>query len=106
KPILMLFGAGFSEGYPLLFVLVMGLLARASVGPAERLLNMVGEQRICAVIYASAFVTNLVLCFTLIPRLGLIGAALSTASALLLESTLLFVLAKRRLGLHVFFWKP
>jgi O-antigen/teichoic acid export membrane protein len=105
KPILMLFGAGFAEGYPLLFVLVLGLLARASVGPAERLLNMVGEQRICAVVYATAFTTNLLLCFLLVPRLGLIGAAFSTAIALLVESSLLFVLTKRRLGIHVFFWR-
>ena len=61
KPILMLFGAGFAEGYPLLFVLV--------------------------------------------PRLGLSGAAISTATALLVESSLLFVFTKRRLGLHVFFWR-
>ncbi len=105
KPILMLFGAGFADGYPLLFVLVLGLLARASIGPAERLLNMVGEQRICAVIYALAFTINLLLCFLLVPRLGLSGAALSTATALLVESSLLFVFTKRRIGLHVFFWR-
>jgi O-antigen/teichoic acid export membrane protein len=105
KPILMLFGAGFDQGYPLLFVLVLGLLARASVGPAERLLNMVGEQRICAVIYATAFATNLVLCFVLVPRMGPVGAAISIATALVVESVLLFVMTKRRLGIHVFFWR-
>jgi hypothetical protein len=40
----------------------------------------------------------------LIPRYGLTGAAMATASAVLVESTLLFVFAKRRLGLHVFIW--
>jgi O-antigen/teichoic acid export membrane protein len=40
----------------------------------------------------------------LIPQFGLAGAAASTATALVVESTLLFVMAKRRLGLHVFFW--
>ena len=102
KPLLSLFGPGFAEGYPLIFVLVIGLLARASVGPSERLLNMVGEQRACAMIYACAFATNLVLCLVLIPRFGLIGAAASTASAVVVESTLLFVVTKRRLGLHIF----
>jgi len=102
KPLLSLFGPGFSEGYPLIFVLVIGLLARASVGPSERLLNMVGQQRACAMIYACAFVTNLVLCLVLIPRFGLIGAAASTATAIVVESTLLFVITKRRLGLHIF----
>jgi O-antigen/teichoic acid export membrane protein len=65
---------------------------------------MVGEQRLCALIYASAFVTNLLLCLVMVPRFGLVGAAASTATALVVESTLLFVMTKRRLGLHVFFW--
>ncbi len=102
KPLLSLFGPGFSEGYPLIFVLVIGLLARSSVGPSERLLNMVGQQTACAMIYACAFATNLVLCLVLIPRFGLIGAAASTATAVVTESTLLFVVTKRRLGLHIF----
>jgi O-antigen/teichoic acid export membrane protein len=102
KPLLSLFGPGFADGYPLIFVLVVGLLARASVGPSERLLNMVGEQTACALIYACAFATNLVLCLVLIPRFGLIGAACSTASAIVCESVLLFVVTKRRLGLHIF----
>jgi O-antigen/teichoic acid export membrane protein len=102
--ILMLFGEDFVEGYPLMFVLALGLLARAAVGPAERLLNMVGEQRICAIVYCSAFMTNLVLCLTLVPMIGLMGAAISTACAIVLESTLLFIVVKRRLGLHALVW--
>jgi len=102
KPLLALFGPGFADGYPLIFVLVIGLMARASVGPSERLLNMVGQQRACALIYACAFATNLVLCLVLIPRFGLLGAACSTATAVVCESALLFVVTKRRLGLHIF----
>jgi O-antigen/teichoic acid export membrane protein len=104
KWILMLFGEGFAAGYPLLFVLAIGLLARASVGPGERLLIMVGQQRICAAVYATAFAINLVLCLTLVPYLGVIGAAASTATALIAESALLYFIANRRLGLHMFFW--
>jgi O-antigen/teichoic acid export membrane protein len=102
KPLLALFGPGFEDGYPLIFVLVIGLLARASVGPSERLLNMVGQQKACAFIYAAAFATNLVLCLLLIPRFGLMGAACATATAIVCESVLLFVITKRRLGLHIF----
>jgi O-antigen/teichoic acid export membrane protein len=104
KPALELFGPDFADGYPLLFVLAVGLLARASVGPGERLLIMVGEQRLCAAVYAAAFATNLALCLVLVPWLGLIGAALSTATALVIESILLFLMARRRLGLYIFFW--
>jgi O-antigen/teichoic acid export membrane protein len=104
KPILMLFGPGFADGYHLIVIVSVGLVARAAVGPAERLLNMIGQQKICAAIYATAFAVNLALCLLLIPHLGLTGAAIATASAIVTESTLLFIVAKRRLGLHVLVW--
>jgi O-antigen/teichoic acid export membrane protein len=55
RPILWLFGSEFVDGYSLLFILCLGLLARAAVGPIERLLNMLGEQKTCALVYAGAF---------------------------------------------------
>jgi O-antigen/teichoic acid export membrane protein len=42
----------------------------------------------------------------LIPRFGGYGAAVATAAAVLVESSLLFWVTKRRLGLHVFIWRP
>ena len=48
RPFLWLFGPQFVDGYHLMFILAVGLLARAAIGPVERLLNMVGEQRACA----------------------------------------------------------
>lgn len=105
RPFLCLFGPGFIEGYPLMFVLAAGLLARASVGPAERLLSMLGEQKLCAVVYAAAFALNLILCIALIPRFGALGAAMATAGALVSESLMLFVLTRRRLGIHAFIWR-
>jgi O-antigen/teichoic acid export membrane protein len=104
RPLLSLFGAQFVEGYHLMLILVAGLMARASVGPIERLLNMLGEQRVCAAVYAGAFVLNLVLGVVLIPRIGVDGAAVATATALIFESVMLFVVTKRRLGFHVFIW--
>ena len=103
-PLLSLFGPQFVDGYHLMLILAVGLMARASVGPVERLLNMLGEQRACAAVYAIAFVLNLVLCIVLIPRIGVDGAAIATATALIVESVLLFFVTKRRLGFHVFIW--
>jgi O-antigen/teichoic acid export membrane protein len=102
RPLLGLFGERFLEGYYLLFLLAIGLLARAAVGPVERLLNMLGEQQICAAVYAFAFALNLTLCVVLIPRVGVAGAAISTSIALVAESILLFLVTKQRLGFHVF----
>ncbi|MDR3421118.1 MAG: oligosaccharide flippase family protein [Xanthobacteraceae bacterium] len=102
QPLLRLFGHGFESGYYLMFIIAVGLLARASVGPAERLLNMLGERRSCALVYASAFVLNLALCIALIPPMGLAGAAIASSVALVFESASLFFVAKYRLGLHCF----
>jgi O-antigen/teichoic acid export membrane protein len=106
KPLLRMFGHDFVSGYYLMFIIAVGLLARASVGPAERLLNMLGERSACAFIYGGAFAINLVLCFALIPRMGVAGAAVAGAIALVCESVSLFVIAKIRLGLHCFVFGP
>jgi O-antigen/teichoic acid export membrane protein len=100
EPLLRMFGKDFVAGYPLMFVIAIGLLARAAVGPAERLLNMLGERRSCAHAYAGAFLLNVALCFVLIPRFGAMGAAIASAIALVFESAWLFLIAKFHLGLH------
>jgi O-antigen/teichoic acid export membrane protein len=101
-PLLRLFGPEFVSGYYLMFIIAVGLLARASVGPAERLLNMLGERSACALVYGASFAISLILCVVLIPRLGPAGAAIASTAALVFESASLFVVAKRRLGLHCF----
>jgi O-antigen/teichoic acid export membrane protein len=100
KPILYLFGAVFTEGYPLLFILSIGILTRAAVGPADRLLNMLGEQKVCALVYVGVFALNFLGCLLLIPSLGITGAAISTSTALIVESITLFLIVSRRLGMH------
>jgi hypothetical protein len=37
---------------------------------------------------------------------GGIGVASATAAAFVVESVLLFLIARRRLGLHMFIWRP
>ena len=53
-----------------------------------------------------AFAVNVAGCFALAPRYGGLGVAIATSAAIVLELALLFVLAKRRLGLHLFVWRP
>ena len=99
---LLLFGPGFVEGHVLIFILAIGVIIRSSVGAAESVLTMSGEQKICAALYASTLAVNLVLNFTLIPLYGLKGAAIATTLALTYEAMALYATAKRRLGLHIF----
>jgi O-antigen/teichoic acid export membrane protein len=106
RPVLMLFGRDFAAGYPFMAILALGQLARGTIGPAERLLNMLNQQRICALAYAAAFTVNIVGCLVLTPVYGGIGAACATAMAFLVETILLFLIAHHRLGLHLFILKP
>ena len=101
KPLLWLFGPQFVVGYDIMFIAAIGLVVRAAIGPVERLLNMLGHQHICALAYALAFVMNVVLCVALVPRWGGHGAAAATSISLAFETVLLFVIVRRRLGLHV-----
>ena len=97
-----LFGPEFDEGYPLLFILIIGVLARSTVGPAESVLTMSGEQKACAAVYFATIIVNVVLNIVLIPRYGLYGAASSTAIAMVFEAGALYAVAYRRLGLKLF----
>lgn len=101
-----LFGADFENGYPLLAVLMLGFLARASTGPIEYLLNMTGHQNVTAAAYGAAALLNIVLNLLLIPRFGLIGAASSTAISLIVASLWLFLAVRRRLGITAFIFSP
>jgi O-antigen/teichoic acid export membrane protein len=106
KPLLMLFGPGFDEGYTLLFLLVPGVLARAAVGPAESLLTMTGYQNVCAAIYSAALALNIGLNVLLIPQFGLWGAALGTAVATLFEASALAITVWRKHGIVMAIFIP
>lgn len=100
--LLSLFGKDFTSGMPLIAVLLVGILARASVGPVDALLNMSGNQKSCALIYAATFAVNVGLNVALIPHLGLMGAALGTSLAIIFEATCLTISARRTLGVQTF----
>ncbi|TGT99889.1 lipopolysaccharide biosynthesis protein [Mesorhizobium sp. M5C.F.Ca.ET.164.01.1.1] len=99
EPMLSLFGAEFVAGYPLLFLLVFGVVARAAVGPCESLLTMSGNQNICAAVYAMTLAFNIGLNLVLIPLFGLWGAAMATAFAMIFEAGALSFTVWRKLGI-------
>jgi O-antigen/teichoic acid export membrane protein len=106
KPMLMLFGPEFDQGFPLLFLLVVGVVARAAVGPCESLLTMSGNQNICAALYALTLAINVTLSMVLIPALGLWGAAIATAVAMVFEAAALSFTVWRKLGIVMAIFIP
>lgn len=98
EPVLTLFGPEFIQGYPLLWILLPGVVARAAVGPAESLLTMSGNQNACAIAYAGTLAVNIGLSVLLIPRFGLTGAAIATALSMAFEAAALATIVWLRLG--------
>jgi len=103
---LTLFGPDFVAGYPLLFLLCIGVVARSAVGPCESLLTMTGNQKVCAFVYALTLVLNIALSVALIPLFGLWGAAIATAISMLFEAAALSFTVWRRLGIVMAIFIP
>lgn len=104
-PLLWLFGPQFVAGYPVMLILVVGFLFRSSMGPAEFLLNMLGQQKICAAVLATTAVLNVGLNFTLVPAFGLLGAATATSVSLVMAALMNYVAVNRRLGIEIAVWR-
>ena len=101
-PVLASFGEGFTDAYPLMFILAAGILTKASMGPSELLLNMLGHQRASALSMATAAVLSVVLNLILIPIWGVTGAAVATATAIISMSVINWVAMRRLEGLNLF----
>jgi O-antigen/teichoic acid export membrane protein len=97
-----LFGPNFKAGYPLMMILFAGILTKALIGPAEMLLTMAGRQNLCVGLYLIALTANIGLNISLIPIYGLIGAAMATALATLVEALVLHIAVRRALGIVLF----
>lgn len=101
-PVLASFGAGFTDAYPLMFILAIGILAKSATGPADTILNMLGHQRASALSIALAATLCVTLNLILIPLWSVAGAAIATASAVTAASAFNWYAARRLEGLNLF----
>jgi O-antigen/teichoic acid export membrane protein len=99
KYILLAFGPAFVDGYPVLVILVLSNLGMAATGNVDSLLIMTGQQRVCACVVVWTALAFIALNFTLIPLLGVIGAALAVWASLTFKFAWLVIIAKQRLGI-------
>ena len=79
-------------------------MARASMGPAEFLLNMLGEQNLCATVLTVTAVLNIALNFALVPSFGMIGAATATSLSITFAAAMNYLVARRRLEIDIAIW--
>lgn len=95
----LVFGSAFERGYPALVVLAVARLVDVGVGPVVNLLNMTGGQRALALTIGAAALANIIGCALLIPRMGMMGAALSSATAVAGSNLVLSAVVRRRTGI-------
>jgi O-antigen/teichoic acid export membrane protein len=105
KPLLWLFGPQFDAGYPVMGILVIGFLFRSSMGPAEFLLNMLGEQALCATVLTACALLDIALNFALVPVYGLTGAAAATSISLMMAALMNSIVVWRRLEIEIAIWR-
>lgn len=98
--LLFFFGQGFIQGEKALAILGAAQLINAATGSVGLLLIMTGHERDAAMCVGISALLNFILNASLIPRWGLEGAAVATATTIIVWNTLLTVLVYKRLGIH------
>ena len=98
--VLRLFGPEFPRAYTVLVILCGGMFAFAVMGIGSSLMNMTAHHRQAAWLAALALVLNVVLNAVLIPRYGINGAAVATASATVLSNIMVLAYVLRNLELN------
>ena len=94
------FGMRYVGAYFPMVILAIAQLTSVAFGSVVIALTMTGRQALAVRSSAVAAVSNIILCAALIPRLGAIGAALSAACSLVLWNTLMFLFARREIGIN------
>jgi O-antigen/teichoic acid export membrane protein len=98
KPLMRIFGAGFEAGWLVLIIGTIGQLVNCGVGSVGILLLMSGNERRLIKVQVAAAVATVALGLALVPRWGIVGAAVASAAANVLTNTWNLVQVRRLLG--------
>jgi O-antigen/teichoic acid export membrane protein len=98
-PLMGIFGRNFETGATVLAVGAVGQLINCGVGSVGFLLLMSGLQAQSMKIEAVSAAVMIVLTLVLVPRFGLIGAAIATATSVVITNVWSLVAVRKRLGL-------
>ncbi len=100
KDIMAFFGEDFVVGWPVIVIVAAAQLFNSSVGPTARVLAMTGRQRMVMIATVSSAIVAVIANLLLVPSYGIFGAAVATATALVVSNTLSLFFVRRFLG----FW--
>lgn len=100
--VLGVFGDEFRAADSALRILLVGQLVNVITGPVGSILIMTGREKLSFAYSSSATVLAILLGLILIPHLGLVGAALTSAATICFRNLCAFAIATRAIGLR--FW--
>ena len=100
EELLGVFGPEFRAGHEALMIMVAGQMVNAFTGPIGYLLTMTGHQNKVARVEAASAILAVTLCFILIPRVGIVGAAWADAVANVFRNITLFFVVWRTIGIR------
>jgi stage V sporulation protein B len=93
--------AEFMKGWPVLAVLCTGVFALSGYAAFGQILNQAGLPAYQSLATLASVLVNTLLCIVLIPQIELLGAAVSAASALILQMILVFVFLRSKTGIQL-----
>lgn len=99
--ILTLFGKEFTGGATALAVLASTMLVVMAAGNVQTILLMGGKSTWSLANKSAALITNVLLNLVLVPRIGILGAALAWAAAMLVDTLAAAVQVRRFMGLRL-----
>jgi O-antigen/teichoic acid export membrane protein len=109
RQVLLVFGPGFAAGAVVLQILALSELVNVAAGPVGWALTMTGYPHLNLINAVVLLVTDAALALLLIPRYGILGAAISEATVLFLINLLRLVEVYVLLRIHPYnlsYWKP
>ncbi len=105
KFILGIFGSEFEVAVIPLFILVIGQIVNTFFGPTGIVLQLTGHQKVFKNIILASTIINIILNYLLIPKYGLIGAAIVNSVSILIWKIWSTIIVKRTFG-KTFFYLP
>jgi len=98
--LLIFFGPVFSKGYSVLLILLLGQAVNAIAGSVGLLMTLTGHHVQAARIFGLSAMLNIIFNAILIPRFGIIGAAIATAITTALWNVIMVIYVGSRLRLN------
>lgn len=97
-----LFGREYIRAANALIILSFGYLFSSAVGPLDSLIKSLSETKVLLKNSVANLALNFILNILLIPKYGIIGAAIATTSSLVFVNVLLLIETHRFAGMHPF----